>query len=291
MNFQALEVFCAVLRRQSFSQGAAAVGISQPAASQLVAHLESELGFQLIDRTRRPLRPTPEGAQYFDGCQRLLYEHRTLLDEIRRQHKALVGTVRVASIYSVGLHTLSRYIQAFMTENAGATIRLEYLLPGRVYSAVLDDETDFGVVSYPKSHRHLELLPWLEETMVVVCPPGHPFAGRENVSVRNLDGERMVGFDRELRIRHEIDRTLKGRHVAMDVVSEFDNIETIKQALEISSAISILPRPSVEREVQRGMLFEVSISDCEFRRPVGIIRKRRKKLTPTTEQFIASLRA
>ena len=108
LNLQALEVFCEVVRRQSFSRGAATCGISQSAASQLVAHLEEELGFQLIDRRHRPLEPTAEGTRYHEGCQELLYNHRALLDEIRRHQKALADTVRVASIYSAGLRDSTR---------------------------------------------------------------------------------------------------------------------------------------------------------------------------------------
>ena len=289
MNLQALEVFCEVVRRQSFSRGAATFGISQSAASQLVAHLEDELGFQLLDRRHRPPKATREGAQYYEGCQQLLYEHRALLDEIRRQQKALADTVRVASIYSAGLHTLSRYIQRFMSRYAGATVRLEYLHPIKVHSVVLDDEVDLGVTSYPRPNRQLCVIPWVEEKMVLACPPGHRLAALKTMRLAELQGELFVAFDRELKIRREIDRTLRAHHAVVKIVSEFDNIETIKQALEISQAVSILPRPSIEREVQRGTLSEIIIEDTDLRRPVGIIYKRRKNLTPTAKQFISSL--
>ncbi len=289
MNLQALEVFCEVVRRQSFSRGAAAIGISQSAASQLVAHLEDELGFRLLDRRHRPLEPTQEGAQYFEGCQQLLYEHRSLLDEIRRHQKALADTVRVAAIYSAGLHTLSRYIQQFMSRYAGATVRLEYLHPSKVHSAVLDDEADIGVTSYPRPNRQLCVIPWVKERMVLACPSAHPLAALKTTRLAALQGSRFVAFDRELKIRREIDRTLKRHHVGVKIVSEFDNIETIKQALEVFEAVSILPHPSIEREVQRNTLAEVFVEDVDLRRPVGIIHKRRKRLTPTAQQFISSL--
>lgn len=289
MNLQALEVFCEVVRRQSFSRGAAAFGVSQSAASQLVAHLEEELGFKLIDRRHRPLEPTSEGAKYYEGCQELLYKHRALLDEIHRHQKALADTVRVASIYSAGLHTLSGYIGRFMRRHEGATVRLEYFHPSKVHTVVLDDEADIGVTSYPRPNRQLCVIPWVEEAMVLACPVNHRLSRLKTMPLELLEGESFVAFDRELKIRREIDRTLKKHHVSVKIVSEFDNIETIKQALEISRAVSILPHPSIEREVQRETLAEVEIEDIDLRRPVGIIHKRGNKLTPTAQRFVSSL--
>lgn len=289
VNLHALEVFCEILRLQSFSRGAASFGISQSAASQLVAHLEGELGFQLIDRKRRPLVPTTEGNVYYSGCRELLQRHRTILDEIERLQKGVAGTIRVASIYSVGLHTLSRYIRRFMTQFLGSRVHLEYFHPSKVYSAVLNDEADLGVISYPKPNRNLRVTPWLEEEMVLACPQGHPLASRRSMRLEDLEGHKFVAFDRELQIRREIDRALKHRRIRVEVVSEFDNIETIKQALEIAEAVSILPRPSIEREVERGTLVEVVFEGGGLSRPVGIIQKRHRTMSATTEQFVATL--
>jgi DNA-binding transcriptional LysR family regulator len=291
LKLEALQVFCDVTRLHSFSRGGEASGVSQSAASQIVAGLEEELGFELFDRSRRPLELTEEGRLYYHGCQELLHRHRALVEEIQRNANHPQGTVHVASIYSAGLHSLTRYIQRFMTEHPDFRVRLEYLLPHKVYDAVLNDEADLGVVSYPKVHRELDIVPWLEEEMQLVCPRDHRLSQRASVPIRELEGEKFVAFDRDLMIRKAIDRTLRQHHVDVQVVSEFDNIETIKQALEISNAVSILPRASVEREVQRGMLVEVVIEGIELRRPVGIIHRRRKPLTPTARRFLESILA
>ncbi len=299
VNLQGLEVFCEVVRLRSFSRGAEAVGITQSAASQLVAHLEEALGLKLIDRRQRPLRPTAEGQQYYQGCRQMLHGYAAMVDRVQRQNNAGGGSVRVVSIYSVGLHTLSPRVQRFLQENAGSTVRLGYYHPVKVYGAVLDNEAEVGVVSYPKSVRQLEVIPWIEEEMVVACPPDHPLAesgpladaGKPSIELSELEGAGFVAFDADLQIRREIDKKLKQKQVTVQILSEFDNIETIKQALEISHAVSILPRPTVLREVERGNLVELHISDVDLRRPVGIVHKKRPKLTPTAELFIDSLRA
>ncbi len=289
MNLQTLELFCEIVRRQSFSRAARALEISQPAASQLIAHLEREIGFRLIDRGRRPLTTTPEGERYYEGCQDLVYRHRRLLDEVRRGAAERTEAVRVAAIYSVGLHTLSGSIQAFMSRYAGATVRLEYCHPSKVNAAVLDGEVDLGVTSYPHANRDLVVRPWVEEAMVFACPPEHRLAARRMMRLKDLDGERFVAFDPDLPIRRKIDQAFRAQHVRVSVLSEFDNVETIKQAVEVSQAVTILPAPSIERELQRGTLATVPVADLDLRRPVGIIHRRRQTLTRTARQFLDSL--
>ncbi len=289
INLQSMEVFCEVVRLRGFSRGGAVFGISQSAVSQIVAHLESEVGTELIDRTRRPLVPTPEGREYARRCQEILHRHGTVLDDLRRGADGVGGTVRVASIYSVGLHTLDRFLQQFMKRYPAAAVHLEYCHPVKVYSAVLDDEADIGVISYPEPQRGLEVTPWLDEEMVIACPVGHALSSGDRLELTDLEGQKFVAFARGLKIRRELDRALRTLHVSVKVVSEFDNIETIKQALEVTGAVSILPRPSIRREVERGTLAEVPLDGEPLVRPVAIISKRRRRMTTTTRLFVESL--
>lgn len=291
INLQALEVFCEVVRQQSFSRAARKFEITQSAVSQIIAHLEGVLGSPLFDRSRRPLQLTRAGETYYEGCQDLLHDHRNLYDRIRQHHERWSGQVRVVAIYSVGLHSLNPYIRKFMASSPGATVDLEYLHPSEVYTAVLHDKADLGVVSYPSSHRHLTIHPWLEETMVLACPPSHRLASRSSIRIRDLHGEKFVAFRSDLRIRSEIDRVLKTGGTQVQIVSEFDNIETIKQALEVSEAVSILPHPTIQREVERGTLLQASLEDIHLVRPVGIISKRRRHLSQTVQEFLETLRS
>jgi DNA-binding transcriptional LysR family regulator len=290
VNIETLETFCEVVRQRSFSRGGDARGLTQSAASQCVAHLEKELQCTLIYRDRRPLEVTPEGQILFEGSVDILYRYRALRERLDRQRNAPhQGTVRLASIYSAGLHSLNPHIQSFMGQHPELRVRLEYLLPHKVYAAVLNDEADLGVVSYPKAQRELEVRPWLDEEMVVVCPRAHRLAGRASCEIEELSGERFVAFDSELEIRHAIDRTFRAQGVNVQIVSEIDNIETIKNALEILRALSILPRASIAREVERGVLFGVPLAGVELRRPVGIIYKKRRPLAPTALLFLEEL--
>ncbi len=289
VHLKALKIFCDVVRQRSFSRAADENDISQSGASQVVHQLEEGLGVKLIDRSKRPFVLTPEGEAYYDGCRSVVERYFALEDRVRTLHQEVVGRVRVASIYSVGLHHMNRYLQEFLTHHPKANVRLEYLHPDRVYQSVEDDVADIGLISYPKASRTLQAIHWREEPMMLVTAPTHRLAGRTQVGLRELHGARVIGFDRELTIRNEIDRVLNLHRVEVSVAMEFDNIETIKRAIEIDAGIGLLPEPTVMREVQAGTLAAIPLDTDELVRPLGIIHRRGKELSSTAERFIELL--
>ncbi len=291
MNLDTLRVFCDVVRCRSFSRGSALNHISQSAASQAVHQIERQLGVQLIDRTKRPFILTPEGEICFEGMREVLERYDSVESQVRSLRKEIAGQVRVAAIYSVGLHDMSRAMQDFMRQYPKAKVRLEFLHPGKVYDAVLNEDVDLGIVSYPTPARGLTVIPLRTENMVLVCCPEHRLANMKRVTISQLRGENFIGFDRELMIRRELDRYLRENQVTVNMVMEFDNIETIKQAVEIGSGVSILPEPTVRKEIQAGSLVAVPLAIRKLRRPIGIIHRQRKMFTPTIVKLIELLRS
>ena len=290
MNFETLFLYCDVIRSNSFSLGAAAHQISQSAASQAVRQLEQELGVQLIDRTKRPFMVTREGGVFFEACQEIVECFEKAKAEITSENARIEGTVRVAVIYSVGLQDMGWYTQQFTSLYSRARIRLAYLHPEEVVEAVISNGADLGILSFPNPHRSLTVIPWHSEPMVFVCSSNHPLAARELVSAPEIADQRFVAFDKTLSIRKAIDRALRVRGFKADVAMQFDNIETIKQAITTEAGVSILPRPSVNREVEDGVLTAVPLDMPELIRPVGIIHRRQKLLTPTTSALMDFLR-
>jgi DNA-binding transcriptional LysR family regulator len=289
MNIENLRTFCDVIQHQSFSRGATINGVSQSAATQSVHRLEKYFGVQLVDRSKRPFVLTPEGQACYEGFREVLELYDSVEARVRSLRLEIGGLVRVASIYSVGLHDMSRCMQDFMRRYPKAKVRLEYLRPNKVYDAVLNAEVDLGIVSYPQPSPDLNVIPLRSERMVLVCHPQHRLASEKAVTAEHLQGEDFVAFDRDLSIRKEIDRYLRQRSVAIRIVMEFDNIETIKQAVQIGAGISILPEPTVREQCQGGSLVSVRLIAPELQRPIGIIHRHRKVFTPTTAKFVELL--
>lgn len=289
MNIETLRVFCDVVQHQSFSRGAAANQVSQSAATQSVHRMERHFGVQLVDRSKRPFVLTPEGQACYEGFREVLEVYDAVETRVRSLRKEITGMVRVAAIYSVGLHDMARCMKQFMIRYPKAKVRLEFLRPNKVYDAVLNSEVDLGIVSYPTPSTELSVVPLRSERMVLVCHPGHPLAKRKAVTAEHLKNEAFVAFDRDLIIRKEIDRYLRQRNVSVRINMEFDNIETIKQAVGIEAGVSILPEPTVRAETARGDLAAVRLIAPQMERPVGIIHRQRKVFTPTSTKFVELL--
>src|SRR3954454_2954578 len=257
MHLEALKIFCDVVRWASFSRGAAENNVSQSSASQAVHQLEVRLGVKLIDRSKRPLVLTPHGKIYYEGCKNLVGRYFEVESRVKTLDDArnIVGTVWVASIYSVGLHHMTQYARTFGARHPGADVRLEYLHPTRVIESVCQGGAELGLVSYPRKWPELKVIPWREEEMILAVPPSHRFAGHGRIDVAQLGGQTFVGFDADLSIRRAIDRFLRHHDVSVQVALEFDNIENIKRAVEIPAGVAILPEPTLTREVEAGTLF------------------------------------
>jgi DNA-binding transcriptional LysR family regulator len=193
---------------------------------------------------------TQAGETYYAGCRRIVERYVALEDEIRTMNQEPAGRLRVASIYSVGLHYMNLCLKRFMTAWPKVNVRLEYQHP---------------------------------------CHPKHRLAAAGVGSLDDLDGEKLIGFDPSLMIRREIDRVLDQHGVAVEVTMEFDNIETIKRAVEIDAGVALLPEPTVMREVQAGLLAAVRLPTDELKRPIGIIHRRGKELGKAARRFIELL--
>jgi len=287
--FENLKLFRDIAQTKSISRGATLNEISQSAASQYMQEMERRLGVTLLDRTTRPLALTPAGKLFFDLCRDVLRreeQFQLLLDNL----KGLVeGAVRVASIYSIGLSEMSRLQDEFAARFPHAQLHVDYLRPDKVYEALLADQADLGLVSYPVGTKELAVIPWREEEMAVAAPPSHPLAKKKVLVPADLNGQEFVGFDEELMIRRELDHFFREQGIEIQLAMQFDNIQMIKEAVALGSGISILPARTMQAEIAQGRLVAIPLHAPELVRPVGIVHRKRKRFSHAVESFLELL--
>jgi DNA-binding transcriptional LysR family regulator len=263
--------------------------ISQSAASQHIQEIERQMEVTLLDRSTRPVKLTPAGRLYYDFCRDVLRCKEALEVAMDRLKRQVEGTVRVASIYSVGLSEMSRLEREYTRCYPRAELRVQYLRPEKVYDAVIADGADIGLISYPQAGRGVKAIPWREETMVVAAAPSHPLAKQSVVRVRDLDGRDFVGFDEDLPVSRELKRLFRQHQVWINLVMHFDNIQIIKEAIALDSGVSILPERTLQEEIAQGRLVAIPLEAPGFVRPLGIIYGRRKKFNRATQAFLRLL--
>jgi DNA-binding transcriptional LysR family regulator len=283
------ELFCDVVACRSFSKAAERRKVSQSAVSQALQHLEEHLGTVLIDRSKRPFDLTAAGEMYYEGCRRLIDGFRKVEDRVQALGDRVAGRVRVASIYSVGLLQMAGSVERYRQTYPEVALQLSYASAEDIYDQIHREEADIGLVSFPKDGGDVSSIPWVDEEMGVVVAPDHRLAAQAAVSWEDLNGESFIGFESVQRIRRQVDRWLKQEKVSVTVVHTFDNIENIKRAVEIGAGISILPLPTVRREVEHGFLRALPFNERNVVRPLGIIHKRHKHLSNAAEKFVEML--
>jgi len=233
---------------------------------------------------------TEAGRLYYEFCRDVLRRREEFEEALEKLKGRVQGTVRVAAIYSVGLSDMSRLERELSRRMPEAVLLVEYLRPEKVYDAVVTDQADLGLVSYPESNREITAIPWREEKMMVAAAPSHPLAARETLDLADLAQQSFVAFDDDLRVGREVKRYMRENGAQLNVAMHFDNIQTMKEAVVLGSSISIMPVRVLRNDIEQGRLVAIPIKGCTLVRPLGIIHRRRKTFNQATRTFLELLR-
>ena len=290
MQIESLKVFCDLSETESFTKAAQINQITQSAVSQQVSALERTFKSLLIERSKKKFRLTREGQILYDYAKQLINLYESLYNRIQEVREIVSGTVRVATIYSIGLHDLPPYLKKFLKQYPTVNLHVEYRRSNEVYDNVLGNIDDLGLVAYPVKDSKLEIVPLRKDKLVMICHPKHPLAKSSGVKLKDLEGHKFIAFEPDIPTRKAIDKALKDADVDVDMTMEFDNIETVKRAVEIDSGISIVPLTTVTQEVAKHTLVAVEVEGGSLFRPLAVIHKKNKVLSPAMKQFIATMK-
>jgi DNA-binding transcriptional LysR family regulator len=220
----------------------------------------------------------------------MLDRHEQLKNELSSLQKSSVSRINVAAIFSIGMHTLPDYVKKFMVSYPDVNVHIEYFSASRIYELVLSGDVDIGLVAVPKRDKRLDVYDFEDEPLVLVCSPKHPLSYESQVDIHRLQFERFIAFEKGVPTRAWIDNILGRYNIVVRPVMEFDNIETVKRAVEINSGISILPQTAILQELGSGTIKAIAFSNEKFVRPTGIILRKGKILGQAGRYFIELLR-
>jgi DNA-binding transcriptional LysR family regulator len=290
VHLETLKVFCDVVETKSFSVAASQNYVTQSAVSQQIRMLEEKYGKQLLERTRGNVQLTPAGEILYQVSKEIVQRYQDLEGRLQDVAKVVAGTVRVATVHSIGLYELSTQLKRFLKAYPQVQLQLGYSRSSKIYEDALKGSIDLGIVAYPNKRPGITVIPLREDRLVLVVPPSHAFAKHRTISMNRLAGEALVGFDRDIPTRRETDRVLRKHDIDPRYVTELDNVEVMKRVVEIGLGIAILPEQAVRPEVKGGTLVAVQLSDEVFPRQLGIIHRSGKHFSPAAAKFIECLR-
>lgn len=286
MQIETFKVFADLADSSSFSRAAEMSGITQSAVSQQVRGMENRFGVKLIERGRKNFALTPEGHAFLEAAREILGVIEGLTSRIQELKHIVAGELRVATIFSIGLHELPPCLKRFRHNFPMVDVRVEYRRATEVYAAVLDGRADVGLVAYPAERRGLGAQTFWRDRLKLICSPSHRLATRRRIPLSALEGEKFIAFEPDLPTRREVDRKLRAAGVKVDMALEFDNIETVKRAVEVENGVSIVPETAVAAEVASRSLAAIEIDAPDMSRPLGAITRNSARVSPALKQFL-----
>ena len=290
MQIESLKIFCDLADSESFTKAAQINKITQSAVSQQISSLERQFKSLLIERSKKKFRLTREGQVLYDFSKQMIQTYESLQSKLQEIKDIVSGTIRVATIYSIGLHDLPPYIKRFLKSHPTVNVHVEYRRSNQVYEDVMSNVVDLGLVAYPMRDNKLETIALHKDPLVLICHPQHPLARNKSAKLKALAGQKFIGFEPDIPTRKALDKILKDNNIAVQHVMEFDNIETVKRAVEIDAGISIVPQGTVIQEVAKQTLVQVTLDDGDYYRPLAAIHKKNKVLSPAVKLFLSILK-
>lgn len=287
LSFEYLKVFRDLVKTRNFRQAAALNFITQSAISQQLAYLERSFGKKLIEREKGQFILTPEGVMVLESANTILETEQRLRESLQQRPNQINGTLKIESAYSVGLHLLPPLIRKFMKKHAQITLDLGYFHSDHILSDLAAGACDFGILVLPAiESEKFDIHPFLREQLVYVCSPYHRHAHKKSISVKQMKNEPFVAFNKHLQTRQLIDQFFRNNGVAVDIIHEGENIETLKRVVEVGGGVSILPKAAVAQEIKSKTLKSLTIEEGPLYRDAVIATKRGKSLSRAGHVFL-----
>ena len=289
MQIENFKIFADLVETKSFSKAAKLNGITQSAVSQQARSMERNFKTLMIDRSQKQFNLTREGQRIYEAAKEVLHVYEKLHSELQEMKKVISGTIRISTIYSIGLHELPPYIKKFLHDYPSVNVRIEYRRSNLVYEDILHNSVDFGLVAFPQKLRQIENISFRNDRLVLITHPNHPLAKTTEVDIKTLGQYKFIGFDPDIPTRKAVDLIFRDHKLEIIPVMEFDNIETVKRAVEIDHGIAIVPQATVQQEIKQGTLAAIHFKGKEFSRPLAILHRKGRVLTPAMKKFIETL--
>lgn len=289
MHIQNFKTFCDLVETQSFSKAARLNEVTQSAVSQQLKAMETFYDMLIIDRNQKKFRLTQQGSTLYKTFKEILTLYERLSCEIQEMRSVISGSIQISTVNSIGLHELPPYLKLFMQEFPSVNARVEYRRANLVYEDVLHGSADIGLVAFPVKHKELTIIPFATDELIVAMNPKHPLAGKENLAIEELKEVEFIAFEKDIPTRKATDEILRKAEVEVSIVMEFDNVETVKRALEINAGVAIIPKNTVTNETERKQLVTSRLDHGKHIRPLSIIHKKNRMLTPALRSFIEKM--
>jgi aminoethylphosphonate catabolism LysR family transcriptional regulator len=290
INLGQLRVFEAVTRAGSFSRAAHQLGVTPPAVSLQIRQLEQAHGVRLFDRVRRRVRLTLAGQrleQYARRIFALAADAERALEETRG---FAGGQLRLVASATAAAYYLPPLLTRFRRRYPGVRVHLDVGNSQRVRERIAGMEGDLGLLGVETAHPDLVFELLAEDPLVVIVPPGHPWARRRRIPLAELRHQEVILREPGSASRQLIERRLQALGVGVAPSMEIASNEVIKRAVEMGNGVSLMSAAIVRREVEAGRLRALGVRDERLVRNIYLVYHRERRDSPLIHAVLAVAR-
>lgn len=287
MDLDLLRSFLAVADAGAITTASERINVTQPALSRRMRQLEEHFRATLFDRGRKGVALT-EAGRVVAAEGRILVSR---FDQLRSQVAALqglaAGTVRIGGGATAVSFVLPEAIAAFQREHPGIRFHLKEAGSAEVVRDVIDGALELGVVTLPVTRGELAIHELRSDRVVLVARPDHPLARQRRLTVQDLDGHALVGFEGGSAIRSLIDGALREAGVNMEIAMELRSIPAILRMVATTGYLAFVSRLGLGGQ---GDVRELVVEGLRVERRLGIIARTGTLLSPAASAFSMRLR-
>lgn len=286
MDLFQLETFLTVAEERSFSRAAVRLHRTQPAVSQAVSKLESELGETLFDRSMRDGSLTDAGEVLREYAQKLLnlrQEATGALHELRSLHR---GKLTLAANEYTCLYLLP-LLDRFRRQHPRVQVVIQRSLASRIADEVMAHSVEFGVLSFRPEDPQLRSIVVFRDTLSFVVNPRHKLARVEEVSIRDLGNEMFVAHNVTSPQRAKVLEAFRRHKTILHIDVELPSLDAVKRFVEMGNGVALVPGLSVQRELESGALVQVRVNELQMERKLRLVHRRQAALSHAGLAFLS----
>jgi DNA-binding transcriptional LysR family regulator len=277
MDLSQIEAFVQVAQQLSFSRAAQALQLTQPSVTARIQSLERELGEELFERGGRGVRLTDAGEAFLPHALKILQVVKEGRDAVEEVRSLGLGHLRLGSALTISTYVLPKILHAFRRRFPGINVSVRTGRSEQVLGMVLSDEVQAGLVR-SLQHPEVETVPLYEDEIVLAVPRDHSFAQRGEARLEEVATQPLILFDRGSSYFGLIHSYFRQAGLVPHVAMELDSLEATKRMVEEGLGIAMVPRVTIERELELGVLVEVPIVDAApLSRTIALIYRRNRR--------------
>ncbi len=289
MDLNELEVLVAVAQERGFSRAAERLGRTQPAVSQAVRRLEDEIGALLFDRSVKDGTLTDAGRVLFAHAQQMLNLRRDARVAIQELADLRSGKVLIAANEYTVTHVLP-LVRRYRESHPRIKVEIRRSLASQIPSELLGREVELGLTTWRPGQPGLASVPVATDDLALLVAPGHPLAGRAEVSIRELGRESFLAHNVRSPYRERVIRTFERYRTPLQIVVELPSLEAIKRLVEDGLGVALMPRRVAQAEIGRGGLMALTVREMRFERTIHLVYRSGAALSHAARAFVASAR-